>query len=360
MKFILLSFVISPVVRYLDNPKRLWNRFRPTAGREIAMLLLLSVVFVSNLKADQNYFQHLSVTPHDSTDAIKKAFKTEAIRLHPDRNTSATSSEEYTKLTSMYKTLINDKKREVYSRYGDLLRGKMDKVVEMGPMDVLYVVLMNTAGAMIGMFITVLVHGSNVINNSAMLYEIFCFLLDVYLRFAPDATAFLCGVPILKNYTVFELIAFLRSFRVMFLYYSSILQGDSPEFPVKTGVSLLRNNAASIEILDEHISAVNAMVTSKVPLEDSDIVWRGKPGVGDDYGNCWNEAVRFSSNEADYHHESQIDRICGRREKRNLLWLRRNRGLIRHLLRKAEDAMERSHSSTLFFFLVMAVVWFIL
>eukprot|EP00371_Babesia_bovis_P003102 XP_001611749.1 hypothetical protein [Babesia bovis T2Bo] len=210
---------------------------------------------------------------------------------------------DYVTLSGMYKQLVNRRKRELYTRYGDIFRGKIDKLVDIGPMDVLYVVLMNSATAMIGMCFTVLVHGSSVINNGALLYELFCFLLDVYLRFSPDATDFLCGVPILNRYTVFELIEFMRSCRVIFMYYSNIMGNDKKEVQLKSAMSVVRNNVAAIQVLDNHITTMNAMLTSKPTSEDSDIAWRGSPTVEKNYEEIWNAAILKSVDKSKFTNE---------------------------------------------------------
>ncbi|ORM41936.1 uncharacterized protein BXIN_0491 [Babesia sp. Xinjiang] len=324
--FILLSFLISPIVSFLGNP-----------SREMALIFVIMVVFFYNLKSTENYFELLHVTPHHSVDAIKKSFKSEALNLHPDRNASKTASRQYVTLASIYKTLVNDEKREAYSRYGDLFQAPLDKLIEMNPSDVLYVILMNTASGLIGMFITIMVHGGSVINTSALLYELFCFALDVYLRFAPDASNFMAGVPILRYYTIFELIAFLRSFRVLFIYYSNILESDSVELPMKSGTSILRNNILAIETLDDYLANMNILVTSEVPLSDQDIAWRGQDSVGEDYEKRWEEEVKHSSEGSKFYDEDHIETICGRRDRRNILWFSWNRGPLKRLLKRVVD-----------------------
>ncbi|CDR96932.1 DNAJ/HSP40 domain containing protein, putative [Babesia bigemina] len=277
IKFLILSFVVSPVVRFVVSP-----------SRELAMATMFAIVFYTSMKSEKNYFQHLKVTPHCSLDAIKKSFKAEAMLLHPDRNTSPTAASDYVELSQMYKTLVNDKKREAYVRYGDMLRGRKEQVVDMSPFDVLYVVTVNTASMLFGMCFTVLLHGQSVVNLTALLYEVFCFALDVYLRFAPDATSFLAGVPILKYYTVFEIIAFLRSFRLVFLYYHSLMGDDDEDKKWKAGICLVRNNMVTVDLLDEYIVAVQRYLTSRKPVVDSEIVWRGAPSVGNAFENRWN------------------------------------------------------------------------
>ncbi|GBE59009.1 molecular chaperone [Babesia ovata] len=314
-------------------------------GRELSMAVMFAIVFISSMKSEKNYFQHLKVTPHSSLDAIKKSFKAEAMLLHPDRNTSPTASTDYVELSQMYKTLVNDKKREAYMRYGDMLRGRKEKVVEMSPFDVLYVVTVNTASTLFGMCITILIHGQSVMNFTALLYEIFCFALDVYLRFAPDATSFLAGVPILNSYTVFELVAFLRSFRLVFMYYYSIMGEDDSDKTWKAGILLVRNNLVTIELLDEYIIAVQRYVTSRKPVVDSEIAWRGAPSVGPKFENRWNYSERIRG-------------LCDRHDRRDLRWLRWNKSSLQSMLRRTEAALEKSGGLSMFVYLLLGFVWF--
>lgn len=68
-------------------------------------------------------------------------------------------------------------------------------------------VFLNSFVSLVGMFFVILLYGHRMVNISALIYELFCLALEVYLRFTPDARSFMSLVPILRYYTIFELIS---------------------------------------------------------------------------------------------------------------------------------------------------------
>lgn len=70
-----------------------------------------------------DYYKRLSIDRDASRADIKKAYRKEAMRLHPDRGGSHTGMR---KLNKMYQTLTDPKKRK---RYNQTLDGKRVKVV---------------------------------------------------------------------------------------------------------------------------------------------------------------------------------------------------------------------------------------
>lgn len=71
-----------------------------------------------------NYYDRLNIKKDASEEEIKRAYRQEAMRLHPDKGGSHTAMR---KLNKMYHTLTDPKKRK---RYNQTLDGKRVKVVE--------------------------------------------------------------------------------------------------------------------------------------------------------------------------------------------------------------------------------------
>jgi len=65
------------------------------------------------------YYEVLGVARESATDDIRKAYKREALKHHPDRNPGDASAEEKFKtVTEAYSVLSNDEKRGIYDRFG--------------------------------------------------------------------------------------------------------------------------------------------------------------------------------------------------------------------------------------------------
>jgi molecular chaperone DnaJ len=72
-----------------------------------------------------DYYATLEVPRTASADDIKKAYRKLALRYHPDRNPNDAKAEEhFKKVSEAYEVLSDEKKREIYDRYGaDALKG---------------------------------------------------------------------------------------------------------------------------------------------------------------------------------------------------------------------------------------------
>lgn len=65
------------------------------------------------------YYEVLGVTREAATDDIRKAYKREALKHHPDRNPGDASAEaKFKTVTEAYSILSDDEKRNVYDRFG--------------------------------------------------------------------------------------------------------------------------------------------------------------------------------------------------------------------------------------------------
>ena len=76
-------------------------------------------------RPDTEYYDILELSKTATTNEIKKSFRKKAMKEHPDRGGDA---EKFKKISQAYEILSNDKKREVYDKYGKMgLENSMDE-----------------------------------------------------------------------------------------------------------------------------------------------------------------------------------------------------------------------------------------
>lgn len=69
--------------------------------------------------ADTAYYDLLEVPPDADTNAIKKAYKRQALKWHPDKNPNNPDAEEmFKKVSEAYEVLSSEEKRRNYDRFG--------------------------------------------------------------------------------------------------------------------------------------------------------------------------------------------------------------------------------------------------
>ena len=67
----------------------------------------------------RDYYEVLEVSKDASEAEIKKAYRKQAIRYHPDKNPSdSTAEEKFKEAAEAYEVLSNSEKRSRYDRYG--------------------------------------------------------------------------------------------------------------------------------------------------------------------------------------------------------------------------------------------------
>ncbi|NGX35086.1 MAG: Chaperone protein DnaJ, partial [Candidatus Anoxychlamydiales bacterium] len=67
-----------------------------------------------------DYYQTLDISKSASADEIKKAYRKQALKYHPDKNPGDTEAEaKFKKISEAYEVLSNETKRKLYDQYGE-------------------------------------------------------------------------------------------------------------------------------------------------------------------------------------------------------------------------------------------------
>ncbi|CAK0805112.1 unnamed protein product [Prorocentrum cordatum] len=74
---------------------------------------------VQRILRTKDYPAVLEVDRGASEDAVKRAYKKLALKLHPDKNSAPGAEEAFKKLSKVVQCLTDAEKREMYGRYGD-------------------------------------------------------------------------------------------------------------------------------------------------------------------------------------------------------------------------------------------------
>jgi molecular chaperone DnaJ len=71
------------------------------------------------MSSKRDYYEVLSVSREVSSDDLRKAYRREALKHHPDRNQGDTSAEgKFKEINEAYQILSDDEKRRVYDQFG--------------------------------------------------------------------------------------------------------------------------------------------------------------------------------------------------------------------------------------------------
>jgi molecular chaperone DnaJ len=66
-----------------------------------------------------DYYERLGVSRDAGSEAIKKAYRQQAMKYHPDRNDSPDAEENFKQVTEAYEVLRDPEQRQLYDRYGE-------------------------------------------------------------------------------------------------------------------------------------------------------------------------------------------------------------------------------------------------
>lgn len=67
----------------------------------------------------KDYYKTLGICKGFTEEDIKKAYRKQALKWHPDKNKSAAAEEKFKEIAEAYEVLSDAKKREVYDQYGE-------------------------------------------------------------------------------------------------------------------------------------------------------------------------------------------------------------------------------------------------
>ena len=71
------------------------------------------------VKMGKDYYDVLGIKKGASEDDIKKAYRKQALRFHPDKNKSPDAEEKFKEIAEAYDVLSDPKKKDVYDRFGE-------------------------------------------------------------------------------------------------------------------------------------------------------------------------------------------------------------------------------------------------
>lgn len=67
----------------------------------------------------KDYYQTLGLARGASDDEIKRAYRRQALRYHPDKNKEPGAEEKFKEIAEAYDVLSDPRKREIFDRYGE-------------------------------------------------------------------------------------------------------------------------------------------------------------------------------------------------------------------------------------------------
>lgn len=67
----------------------------------------------------KDYYKVLGIQKGASEEEIKKAYRKQALRYHPDKNKSPGAEEKFKEIAEAYDVLSDSKKKDIYDRFGE-------------------------------------------------------------------------------------------------------------------------------------------------------------------------------------------------------------------------------------------------
>ncbi|XP_032297720.1 dnaJ homolog subfamily B member 1-like, partial [Coturnix japonica] len=67
----------------------------------------------------KDYYRTLGLARGASDEEIKRAYRRQALRFHPDKNKEPGAEERFKEIAEAYDVLSDPKKREIFDKYGE-------------------------------------------------------------------------------------------------------------------------------------------------------------------------------------------------------------------------------------------------
>lgn len=67
----------------------------------------------------KDYYSILGIEKGATDEDIKKAYRKQALKFHPDKNKSPQAEEKFKEVAEAYEVLSDPKKREIYDQFGE-------------------------------------------------------------------------------------------------------------------------------------------------------------------------------------------------------------------------------------------------
>lgn len=77
----------------------------------------------------KDYYRVLGIAKGASEEEIKKAYRKQALRYHPDKNKSPGAEDKFKEIAEAYDVLSDAKKKDIYDRFGE--EGKLNLSLEL-------------------------------------------------------------------------------------------------------------------------------------------------------------------------------------------------------------------------------------
>lgn len=80
----------------------------------------------------KDYYKILGISKGAAEEDIKKAYRKQALKWHPDKNKAPNAAEKFKEVAEAYEVLSDPKKREIYDQYGEEGNGEASSVDGVG------------------------------------------------------------------------------------------------------------------------------------------------------------------------------------------------------------------------------------
>lgn len=71
------------------------------------------------VKMGKDYYSVLGIQKGASDEEIKKAYRKQALKFHPDKNKSPGAEEKFKEIAEAYDVLSDQKKKDIYDKFGE-------------------------------------------------------------------------------------------------------------------------------------------------------------------------------------------------------------------------------------------------